>query len=333
MTRLGIMLLVLSACSSSPVEHHSTESGSLMQVNHDNDFLLAPTSTHDLHAEHVQDSPAEVARVRAALTDARVEVRRNAIVALTAALKEKAMVDYQRAIEDPAPEVYTEAAATIALYGSAYMDRPQNPVVLATVRKYAPKLRTALEVNNATVRYNAANALRAIADPLVELNAMLGDETALVRSVGLELAARRPLSAADVQVLGEVAARDSEPDLRVRAVNVVARFAPAQAVPIVTAAFARGDVNNDTADAVEASELKALVPAIVAYLQKQPKDVRWLQTLVAFRATCAAPAIAELMADYTAGVFAERALRALLEQPTGSRDHLIAVAKQTAGCP
>jgi HEAT repeat protein len=303
-----------------------------MRVHHEYDFLLSASSTSELHNRHVHDTPEQVALVRAALhNDARVDVRRNAVVALEAALSERSIPDCIAALNDPAPEVLSEAAAGVATYAPAYLSRPENPAALAALRSHAAAPRSALASSNETVRYNAAMALRVTADAQVDLGVLLRDDSPLVRREGLALASARPLAAPDVKALDELAHNDPDQQLRTQAVNAVAYYAPALALSVLQAAFARGDVDNGTANAIEGRKLTAATPAILGYLQRQPKAVRWLQTLVAFKATCAARAIAGLLSDDTAGFPATEALRALSGHPDWPAAQLAAWAAQQPG--
>jgi len=69
-----------------------------MHLDHRFDFLLG--ATRDIYRAHVKADAARVALVRAALhEDAREEVRRNAIVALTAAQDAAAVPDYIAALD------------------------------------------------------------------------------------------------------------------------------------------------------------------------------------------------------------------------------------------
>jgi hypothetical protein len=303
-----------------------------MRVHHEYDFLLSASSTSELHHQHVHDTPEQVAHVRAALhNDARVDVRRNAVVALEAALSERCIPDCIAALADSAPEVSTEAAAGLATYAPAYLSRPENPPALAALRSHAAALRSAMASSNETVRYNAAMALRTIADAQVDLGVLLRDDSPLVRREGLALASVRVLGAPEVKALDELAHKDPDQQLRTQAVNVVAYYAPALALPVLQAAFTRGDVDNGTANAIEDRRLVAATPAVLGYLQRQPKAVRWLQTLVAFKATCAARAIAGLLSDDTAGYPATEALRTLSGHPDWPTAQLAAWAARQPG--
>ncbi len=287
-----------------------------MDVHHEYDFLISPSLTRELHAQHVNDGPEELAQVRAALrTDSRVEVRRNAIVALTAALAERGMADYIAALDDPAPDVLAEAAFSVATYSPAYMTRPENKEGMSALRSHAAALRGALSSTNSRTRFDVAHALRVIKDPKVDLAALLQDESSLVRNEGMALAYDRNIGPREVDVLGKVARSDPDEDLRGQALALVARQAPAAlAVPVLQAAFERGDVPFILANAVEDAKLTALTPYVIGYVQQHPKEYRWLAVLSSFGATCAAQAIAGLLSDSTAGPYALEALRALAGQ-------------------
>ena len=296
-----------------------------MRANTENDFLIAPASTRDLRAQHQNDGPADIARVRAALhEDARPEVRRNAIVALSASLQERALPDYIAALDDTAPQVAGEAAAALATYGAPTTGRDENAEALGALRSHAVVLRAALTSPDITTRYNVARALRVIADPDTDLGIVLGDQTSLVRSEGLGLAASRTLGAADVALLDKVARQDSDPALRARAVTVVAAKAPAElAAPVVSAALGRNDVDRTTADAVSEAHLTAVIPAILTYLRARPYRLEWLTTLIAFNPPCAARTLAGMLSDATSGHAAEQALRTMSGKPSLSTEQLV----------
>src|SRR5262249_52119528 len=89
-----VLTAVLSSCGRSRREHGARLEKD-MRVHSEYDFLLDAKSTRDVYAQHVHDGSDDVALVRAALReDARVQVRRNAIVALSASLKERGVPDY-----------------------------------------------------------------------------------------------------------------------------------------------------------------------------------------------------------------------------------------------
>ncbi|HEX3479383.1 MAG TPA: HEAT repeat domain-containing protein [Kofleriaceae bacterium] len=296
-----------------------------MHLDHRFDFLLG--ATRDIYRAHVEADAARVALVRAALhEDAREEVRRNAIVALTAAQKAAAVPDYIAALDDPAPFVASEAAAALATYGPASVSGPANEPALAALRGHAPRLRELLGAPLETARFNALSALVAIADPDTALATVLGDESALVRREALELAGVRMLGAGDVAALGAFAARDPDAQLRVLAVNLVAARAPQLALPVLAAALARGDVDRSTANLVADTQLVALVPAILAYLKANPKEPYFFATLAAFGATCAAKTIAQLANGPWNEAFAVDALAKLSGHADWPRDKLFAWA-------
>jgi hypothetical protein len=324
-------ILVAVACSSGRSDRHDASKGA--QVQPDNDFLLAHRSTHDLYAAHVHDGPDEVARVRAALRDdPRAEVRRNALVALTASQKAAGMADYIAALDDRAPEVATEAAAALASWAPAYLDRPEHAEAIAALRAHAPALRDALGATRETTRYNAVRALRVIADPDTDLAVVLGDESPLVRAEGVLLAGTRSLGADDVARLDRLAVADPEPRLRWSAlVQIIQQAPPELSVPSVSAALARGDVDRTTADAVAAKQLAGAIPAILTFLQGGAKGFQrteWLGALMSFRPVCAARTIAGLLSDPTVGPAALDALRALSGRRDAAADQLRAWAEE-----
>ena len=284
-----------------------------MDVHHEFDFLISASSTRELHAQHVNDGPEELAQVRAALrTDSRSEVRRNAIVALTAALAERGIPDYISALDDSAADVVAEAAFSLATYSPAYMTRPESKEGMAALRTHATALRGALQSSSARTRFDAAHALRVIADPDVDLSLLLEDESSLVRNEGMALAYERSVDAKEVALLDKVARSDSDEDLRGQALALVARRAPPSlAVPVLSAAFARGEVPFILANAVEDAKLTQLTPSIVEYVEGHPKAFRWLAVLSSFNATCAARKIAAMLSDPATGPYALDALRSL----------------------
>jgi len=296
-----------------------------MHSDHRFDFLLG--ETREIYRAHADADAARVALVRAALReDAREEVRRNAIVALTAAQEAAAVPDYIAGLDDPAPFVASEAAAALATYGPASLSGPANEPALAALRAHAARLRELLGAPLETARFNALSALVAIADPDTALATVLGDDSGLVRREALELAGVRTLGADDVEALGAFAAREPDAQLRVMAVNLVAARAPQLALPVLTAALARGDADRSTASLVADARLVALVPAILAYLKANPKEPYFFATLAAFGATCAAKTIAHLAQGPWSEAFATEALAKLSGHADWSRDQLLAWA-------
>ena len=300
-----------------------------MRAHSEYDFLLSAASTRELYAQHVDDGPDAVALVRAALReDARPELRRNAIVALSASLQERGIRDYAAALDDAALEVVAEGAATLATYGVAATGRLESADAMSALRAHAPRLRDVLGSRDDTARYNAARALRVIADPIVDLAVLLGDESTLVRSEGVSLAATRSLGPGEVTLLDRLARTDPDAALRARVVTVVAAKAPPElAVPVVSAALARNDIDRTTADAVRESRLIGVVPAMLAYLHSHPSRTEWLGALMSFRPTCAARTLTGLVADPASGHAAQEALRALSGHPDWSLEQLEVWAK------
>jgi hypothetical protein len=289
------------------------------------DFLLG--TTQEIYRAHVEADAARVALVRAALfEDARPDVRRNAIVALTAARKAAAVPDYIAAIDDSAPSVAAEAAASLAAFGPVSLSGPANEPALAALRAHAPRLRELLGAPLETTRFNALCALVAIADQDTPLATVLGDEAGLVRREALELAGARTLGADDVAALGAFAAKDPDAQLRVMAVNLVAARAPQLALPVLAAALARGDADRSTAGLVTDAKLVALVPAILAYLKANPKEPYFFATLAAFGATSAAKTIAQLAKGPWNEAFAIDALAKLAGHDDWPTDKLFAWA-------
>jgi len=299
-----------------------------MRVHSEYDFLLDAKSTRDVYAQHVHDGSDDVALVRAALReDARVQVRRNAIVALSASLKERGVPDYIYALDDPASEVRAEGAASLANYVAATM-QPVNNDALTALKTHASGLRAALASDEPTTRYNAARVLRLIGDPKTDLATLLRDDSPLVRSEGLSLVATRSLGPSETALLDSVARTDSDAALRARAVTLVAAKAPPKlAVPIVSAALGRNDVDRSTADAVRDARLTGVLSAILDYLRGRPYRTEWLNALMSFRPPCAAQLLAQMMADATSGHAAEEALRTLSGHREWSATQLEAWAK------
>ncbi|MDB4959146.1 MAG: hypothetical protein JWO36_6715, partial [Myxococcales bacterium] len=92
MMRTWIALFVcIAACSSGSADDGRKKPRD-MHADSRFDFLLSPEGTHELYEAHRHDTPDQVALIRAALNeDARVRVRVNAIVALSASQKQHAM--------------------------------------------------------------------------------------------------------------------------------------------------------------------------------------------------------------------------------------------------
>ncbi|HZJ67401.1 MAG TPA: hypothetical protein VFD36_28025 [Kofleriaceae bacterium] len=293
------------------------------------DFLLSAASTRELWADHRNDDAQTIALVRAALKhDAREQVRRNAVVALTASLTARGVPDYIGALDDPSLVVAAEAAYALATYGPASLSGPENEPAMTALRGHAPMLRAVLASPSETARFNAATALRVIADPEVSLARLLGDSSALVRREGLDLAAQRAIGAPELQELAAVAERDPDPQLRVTAVNTAIDRAPQLAGAMLTAALQRGDVDRGTAQLIAQHKLTASVPGILAYVARQPRAAYFFQTLAALGVVCAARAIAAHATDAWATGFAIDALRALSGHADWSKDQLLAWAAQ-----
>ena len=293
------------------------------------DFLLSAESTRELWAAHRNDDPQTIALVRAALKrDAREQVRRNAVVALTASLMARGVPDYIAALDDPSPIVAAEAAFALATYGPASLSGPENEPAMAALRGHAAQLRALLASPGETARFNAATALRAIADPDVPLARLLGDASALVRREGLDLAAHRAIGAPELQALATLAEHDPDPQLRITAVNTAVDRAPQLAASLLSSALQRGDVDRGTAQLIAQHKLTTSVPAILAYLTRQPRAAYFLETLAALGATCAARAIAAHATDAWSTGFAVDALRALSGHADWPKDQLFAWAAQ-----
>lgn len=306
----------LAACNAS-ADQRRASSGGPMEIHHEFDDLLDAPSTHDLHEQHVHDDATAVAHVRAALrTDSRPEVRRNALVALSAAIRDQAIPDYVSALDDPDLDVAAQAADQLVSWAPAYMGRKQNDAGMSALRAHADKLRNALDSTNETTRYYGARGLRVIADTQVPLAKLLGDGSGLVRAEGLLLAQSRSLGSDDVKALDKLSRTDPDERKRSQAVTVVVDKAPPElALAVLEAALSRGDVDTSTADAVRARQMKIAIPAIVRWVPSHPKDLAWLDTLVALNATCAASTLVTLLSDFTAGTPARDALRALSGHP------------------
>jgi HEAT repeat protein len=293
------------------------------------DFLLSAASTRELWAQHRNDDPQTIALVRAALKhDAREQVRRNAVVALTASVMARGVPDYIPALDDPSPIVAAEAAFALATYAPASLSGPENEPAMTALRGHATQLRALLASPSETARFNAATALRVIADPDVPLAKLLGDDSALVRREGLDLAARRSIGAPELQALATLAEHDSDPQLRITAVNTAIDRAPQLAASLLSSALQRGDVDRGTAQLIAQHKLTASVPAILAYLARQPRAAYFFETLAALGATCAARAIAAHATDAWSTGFAIDALRALSGHADWSKDQLFAWAAQ-----
>lgn len=302
MTRWAVVIALMCGCAGPGASNPGAQPmGSVhpmrpmrpMRVDHRFDFLIG--ETREVYRAHVDADAARVALVRVALVeDARPEVRRNAIVALTAARKAEAVPEYAAALDDRDAGVAAEAAAALAVFGPASLAGPANEPALAALRAHAARLRALLDAEGETVRFDALSGLVAIADPEAPLAKVLGDASGLVRRAALELAGARALGQEDVAALDAFAAREPDAQLRVRAVNLVLGRAPGLAVPMVTAALGRGDADRTTATLVADARLVALVPAILAYLKAHPREPYFFATLAAFGATCAAKTIAQL---------------------------------------
>jgi hypothetical protein len=329
---IGWALVIALACGCGAARPDGASTRETMQADPRYDFLLGETRA--IYRAHVHADPARVALVRAALArDARPEVRRNAIVALTAAQQAAAVPDYIAALDDAAPVVAAEASAALAVFGPARLSEPASEPALAALRAHAARLRALLGAPEETVRFDALAGLTAIADPEVPLAAVLGDASALIRRQALELAGARTLGAADVAALGAFAASDPDAELRVRAVNLVVSSAPQLAAPVVVAALARGDADRSTASLVADAGLVALVPAILAYLKANPREPYFFATLAAFGATCAAPTIAQLAHGPWSEAFAIDALAKLSGHPDWPTERLLAWASAQPPCP
>ncbi len=320
--RLIVPFVVLAACSNDASRDVSKEP---MRVHHEYDYLIGP-STHELYVRHRDDGPKEVAELRAALRrDSRVEVRRGAVIALTAALKIDSIQDCIAALDDPDPRVYTEAAHTLTVWGTAGTSNEDNPAALRALREHAPAFREVFKsppsAETANIRYNAAEALRVIADPEENLVPLLSDPLDNVRSEGLRLVEaliyerKKTLGPADVAALDNVARTDSDPQLRWRAVTLVANGAPPDlSISVVSDALGRGDAHGGISSAVIDRGLTGTIPAIIAHLRTNPRGdaaTEWIKVLVAFRATCAARVIASFLNAPSVGFPAEEALREL----------------------
>ena len=260
--------------------------------------------------------------VRAALRDdARAKVRVHAIVALSASAKAAANDAYTAALDDPDPAVQAEAAFTLTVFARASVGAAPDAQVAAVLRAHAPALRAQLASPDARTRANLASVLVFLVDPDVDLGVLLRDPTSLVRGEGMKLAiaraaAARTIPPADVTLLDAVARSDPDGQLRLAAVNAVAGFAPAAAAaPVLAAAFERGDVDTATARAITEARLTVVVPAMLAYVQKEPRATYFIEALAALHATCASAAIGALLTHFTAGDAAAAALRSLSGHP------------------
>lgn len=318
----------LAACRPAP-ERIEQQTANPMHEDAKYDFLLSGASTREVWAQHRNDDAQTIALVRAALRhDAREQVRRNAVVALTASIMARGVPDYIAALDDASPIVAAEAAYALAIYGPASLSGPENVPAMTALRGHAPLLRALLASPGETVRFDAATALRVIADPDVSLARLLGDDSALVRREGLELAAGRSIGVPELQALAAVAERDPDPQLRVTAVNTAVDRAPALAGALLASALQRGDVDRGTAQLIAQHRLAAAVPGILAYVARQPHAAFFFETLAALGATCAARAIAAHAGDAWSTGFAIDALRALSGHADWSKDQLFAWAAQ-----
>lgn len=293
------------------------------------DFLLSGASTREVWAQHRNDDAQTIALVRAALKhDAREQVRRNAVVALTASVMARGVPDYIPALDDPSPIVAAEAAFALATYAPASLSGPENEPAMTALRGHAAQLRALLASPSETARFNAATALRVIADPDVPLAKLLGDDSALVRREGLDLAAHRSIGAPELAALATLAEHDPDPQLRITAVNTAIDRAPQLAASLLSSALQRGDVDRGTAQLIAQHKMTAAVPGILAYLARQPRAAYFFETLAALGATCAARAIAAHATDAWSTGFAIDALRALSGHADWSKDQLFAWAAQ-----
>ncbi|HEX4419357.1 MAG TPA: HEAT repeat domain-containing protein [Kofleriaceae bacterium] len=327
---IGATLGLVAGCPASDGDHTTTAHGRHMTADHNNDWLVVPdgASSRELYQQFAGSGQRGADKARPALSDARPEVRRNAIVVLTAAIAADGVPDYLAALDDDDPFVASEAAAALASYGPASLSGPENPRAMAALRGHAAAIRDVLRSPNLTARYNAATALLAIVDPDVPLASLLGDEAALVRSVGLQLAGRRTLAAADVEALDRLARHDDDRQLRVRAVNIAGDRAPALAEPMIAAALARGDVDRTTSEIVSAHRMTTTIPAIVTLIATHRESGYFLLTLAALGATCALPAMADPALDPS---YATDALRKLSGHPEWTLAQLRAWAAQQPG--
>jgi len=110
-----------------------------------------------------------------------------------AALQVNSIPDCIAALDDPAPEVFAEAAYSLSVWGTESTGTEDNPAALRALRAHAPKLRTVFPSptpKTANVRYNAAEALLVIADSNEDLVPLLTDPLDNVRTDGMRLLGR-----------------------------------------------------------------------------------------------------------------------------------------------
>lgn len=306
------------------------------------DFLAEDISTRELYARHHGDSPEMIATLRAALrTDARPNVRQNAIVALTASPDAATLDDFIVGLEDHDPAVVSEAGFSIAamLKDMSLADTARTRALVA-LRAHAETLRNAFGSTRERVRFNVMTALEAIVDPNFDIAKALQDEASLVRNEGLALAAGRAnmdrkLSRHDVDALIDFVRQNKDARFHDDAMDLLVRFAPAQAGPLLVSSIADDSIGYQGLKHLVELNLTNAVPAILAYIKAHPGQ--WskehLDTLVAFHATCGAPLIAELFAaehDKVRSAWISDALRALSEQHELGDQALVSWANRQA---
>ncbi len=317
----GICLVVTVACGS-----RDQSKGSKMTDEKKFDFLAEDIGTRELYAQHRGDSPEVIATLKAALrTDARPNVRQNAIVALSASPDVAKLDDFIVALDDHDPGVVSEGGFSIAamLTDVSLADTARTRGLVA-LRAHAEPLRSAFSSTRERVRFNVMTALEAIVDPDFDIAKALRDEASLIRSEGLALAVSRAnvdhkLSPHDIDTLIEFIRDNKDARLHDDAMDLLVRFAPVEAGPLLVSSIANDSVGYQGLKHLVEMHLTNAVPEILAYIKSHRNQ--WsrehLETLVAFHATCAAPLMAELLTgepDKVRSAWINDALRALSDQ-------------------
>lgn len=304
------------------------------------DFLAEDIGTRELYARHHGDSAEMIATLRAALrTDARPNVRQNAIVALSASPDTATLDDFIVGLDDSDPDVVSEAGFSIAaMLKDASIADAARTRWLGALRANAEPLRKAFDSTRERVRFNVMTALEAIVDHDFDIARALQDEASLVRNEGLALAVSRAnldqkLSAHDVDAVIKFVRQTKDARFHDDGMDLLVRFAPAQAGPLLVNSIGDDTIGYQGLKHLVALRLTNAVPAILAYVKSHPGQ--WskehLETLVAFHATCAAPLMAELFAaehDKVRSAWIGDALRALSERNELSDKELVGWAKR-----
>jgi HEAT repeat protein len=270
--------------------------------------------------------------------DSRPIVRQNAIVALSASLAADNIEDFVTALNDADVAVVSEAGFTIAgrLTNQTLGAQAREQGVVA-LQQHLNSLRMAFGSKRERVRFNAVYALEAIKDRDLKLSAVLSDEGSLIRGEGLRLAEARAstkegLTRDDLDALVDFVGRTTDAELHDGVMDLVVRFAPQRAaVPLLRAIASGSATFHDLQHAVDL-RLEGTPSAVIEHLSKHPD--KWtkedLDALVAFRAVCAGPMLAEFWkgtVDNSALSFLRAALRELSGHSDWSDEKLIGWAR------